>query len=250
MSTASQLQSRWGTLIGELKGALDRDDEQQCLAALDRLGEMRERQLYRELREMSARLRRALNQFQLDPRLLSLAGREIPDARMRLDHALRLTEEAAHRTLDLVEMSAPLAERTAKEAASLASAWGDVRTAAQNTAGGSAVVARMDSYLTAAQRDCEAVRANLSEVLITQAYQDISSQIIRSVMKLVAELEQALTRMADGTARDTQASPAHLQENLARGVGPAIPGVSTDTLGEQQDVDALLAANGAGGLSP
>ena len=40
----------------------------------------------------------------------------MPDARLRLDHVLKLTDEAAHRTLDLVEQSGPLAERTARAA--------------------------------------------------------------------------------------------------------------------------------------
>ena len=36
------------------------------------------------------------------------------------------------------------------------------------------------------------VRSNLTEVLMAQGYQDLSGQIIRGVMKLVAELETAL----------------------------------------------------------
>ena len=52
-------------------------------------------------------------------RFLLTAAVEIPDARARLTHVIRMTDEAAHRTLDLVEQSGPLAERTAREATAL-----------------------------------------------------------------------------------------------------------------------------------
>ena len=43
----------------------------------------------------------------------------MPDARVRLDHVLKLTEDAAHRTLDLVERSGPLADRLSLDAVAL-----------------------------------------------------------------------------------------------------------------------------------
>ena len=69
----------------------------------------------------------ALERFRLDSRLDDLAEKEMPDARQRLNHVLKLTDEAAHRTLDLVEQSGPPAERTAREAAALTESWARFR---------------------------------------------------------------------------------------------------------------------------
>ena len=70
----------------------------------------------RILRRLSQSLADALTKFQLDSRIAALAAKDIPDARLRLDHVLKMTEDAAHRTLDLIEQTAPLAESTANDA--------------------------------------------------------------------------------------------------------------------------------------
>ena len=109
---STTLQQRWGEACLALSLALEAGDEERFLASLDALTGLRERGLWDSLRQLDARLRAALDQFRLDPRLLRLAGKEIPDARTRLDHVLKLTDDAAHRTLDLVESSTPLVART------------------------------------------------------------------------------------------------------------------------------------------
>src|SRR6185312_1770133 len=97
-------------------------------------------------------------------------------------------EEAAHRTMDLVEQSGPLANRTAKEAAALAASWREVAPGQIVGTELQSLFARVQAFLTAARADSEVVRTNLAEVLMTQSFQDLSGQIIRNVIKLVAEL--------------------------------------------------------------
>src|SRR5688500_2835886 len=84
-------------------------------------------ELMDDLRDLTCSLRNALERFRFDARLNDLAEREMPDARQRLSHVLKLTDEAAHRTLDLVEQSCPPAERTACQAAGLADSWARFR---------------------------------------------------------------------------------------------------------------------------
>src|SRR5207244_12930845 len=75
--------------------------------------------VWEDLRALNASLQRTLDEFRSSFHRASVAGKEMPDARVRLDHVLKLTEEAAHRTLDLVERSGPLADRRAAQAAGL-----------------------------------------------------------------------------------------------------------------------------------
>ena len=76
-----------------------------------------------DLRKLTGDLQSALQRFRVDSRLVDLAEKDVPNARLRLDHVLQLTDEAAHRTLDLVEQSGPLAERTARAASELIELW-------------------------------------------------------------------------------------------------------------------------------
>ena len=240
---SATLQQQWGEICLALQVALEAGDEGRFLEAVDQLTGMRERGLWDSLRQLDQRLRSALDQFRLDPRLLRLAGTEIPDARARLDHVLRLTDEAAHRTMDLVESSTPLVARTAAAAATLGAQCREARDSGAASPYWHELLARLESHFAAAHADGETVKTNLVEVLMAQGYQDLSGQIIRRVIELVAQLEDELARLVQGSdgvvSANRHAPPA--AEDLARGLGPAIPGISVSTVGGQQDVDELLA---------
>jgi chemotaxis protein CheZ len=206
------------------------------------LGEKNEREpdLLGQLADLTCNLRSALDRFRLDARLAALTEKEIPDARQRLLHVLKLTDAAAHRTLDLVEQSGPPADRTAREAASLAAPWARFRTGTISVADYCDLINRIDHFLTAARADSETVRTNLAEVLLAQDYQDLSGQIIRGVMHLVAEVEVVLvdlTRLAGSAA-----GLAPESSDSSRGHGPVIPGVDhgATVVNGQADIDALL----------
>jgi chemotaxis protein CheZ len=150
----------------------------------------------------------------------------------RLEHVLRLTDDAAHRTMDLVEQSCPLADRTASAAALRLAEW---RASATIDPG------VYEAFLAETKLGMEAVREKLSEVLLAQGYQDLSGQIIRGVMKLVGELEVALGDLVRLSGGVEQVSAAANPSTLAQGFGPVVPGVSHGAhVDGQQDVDALL----------
>jgi chemotaxis protein CheZ len=196
-------------------------------------------ELMDELHDLTCNLRNALERFRFDARLNDLAEKEMPDARARLSHVLTLTNQAAHRTLDLVEQSGPLAERTAREAAELTGSWSRFRARQISPEEFRQLVTRMDEFLSVTRTDSDTVRANLAEVLLAQGYQDLTGQIIRSVITLVAEVEKTLaelTRLARGEQSLTAPAPADTRQ------GPAVPGVNPpeSVVSDQQDVDALL----------
>ena len=245
MTSSSKLQEEYGPMIAALAGALAAGDEPRFFEELDALVERRERSLFGELRELTANLQSALVRFSIDSRLVDLAEKEVPDARMRLDHVLKLTDEAAHRTMDLVDQSGPLADRTAKGAAEILEMWKRFR--ARNIAVDEFrdMVTRMDAFLTAASKDMGTVRGNLAEVLLTQGYQDLSGQIIRGVMKLVSELESALVELVRLSKKGTRSTKDVAVDTASRGFGPAVPGVDHGpAVSGQQDVDALLSGLG------
>jgi chemotaxis protein CheZ len=164
-----------------------------------------------------------------------------------------MTDEAAHRTLDLVEQSGPLAERTALEAAALLEAFDTFKSRAVGANGYETVLRSIDGllplvksvekFLPAARSDSELIRRNLADVLLAQGYQDLTGQIIRSVMKLVEELEAALANLARLSGDVVE--HATMGENPSAGQGPAVPGVSKgDIASGQTDVDALLSGLG------
>jgi chemotaxis protein CheZ len=244
--TTLTLQEDFGPTIAALAGALAAGNEKQFFEELDTLVERRERGLFGELRKLTSDLQSALVRFSVDSRLVDLAEKEVPDAKLRLDHVLKMTDEAAHRTMDLVEQCAPLADRTSKQADVIVDLWHRFRRRSIAVNDFQDMIQRMDVFLESASADMGKVRANLSEVLLTQGYQDLSGQIIRGVMKLVGELETALVelvRLSKGGPKSSEATAdVHAK---SRGFGPVVPGVEHGpAVGGQQDVDALLSGLG------
>ena len=219
-----------GVLVAELAAALARGDDKAFSETLDSLCIARESVLRDELRRLTADLQCALDRFSVDSRLVDLAAKDVPDARHRLEHVLRLTDDAAHKTMDLVEQSCPNLEAVTRDVVALLATEHLSRIPED----------QFRASLQLTKQRIDTVRGNLSEVLLAQGYQDLSGQIIRGVMKLVGELESALqdlVRLSGVEAR----SPISTADN-ARGHGPAIPGVNNGpSVSGQSDVDSLLA---------
>jgi chemotaxis protein CheZ len=241
MTSDPDLQAEWGELFAALASAFAAGRREAFVEALDRLVETRAQRLYQNLRDLSGGLRSALDQFQLNSRLVTLAGKDVPDARVRLDHALKLTEDGAHRTLDLVERSCPLSDNIARGAAALVMTLRSMRDVMTQTTAFPEVLARLDDFLVLAQRESETVRANLTDVLMAQSYQDLSGQIIRGVITLVGEVERTLSQLASLTGKSAPDTDSATSSSSTQGFGPAIPGLSSGAVSEQNDVDALLA---------
>ncbi len=242
--SGTDLKDKYGAAVAALAATLEAGNEQAFLATLTGLTSARDRDLCTDLRELTVNLRFALERFSLDSRLADIAEKEVPDARARLDHVLKLTSEAAHTTLDLVERSGPLAERTAAQAAELLPLWRSFRARTIDSKDFRILLGGMDLFLRAARFDSEQVRSNLAEVLLAQGYQDLSGQIIRGVMQLVTEIESVLSELVRLSAGDTLPERRPVPQ-ASRGSGPVVPGVDHGrVVSGQHDVDALLSGLG------
>ena len=252
MSQAETLDGRYRSHVTDLASALDGNDEAAFRAAFERLRAQLNVEMNPELKRITSDALSALRRFREQARLEVLADQEVPDARRRLAHVVKLTEEAAHRTLDLVEQSTPLVDRMSLEAAQLLEEWG--LHGSRQLAVQTMWPERATESLERAVRDTERVRRYLSQMLLAQGYQDLSGQIINAVIKLVIELETVLGQLvALANGEDTRRMPVlKLEEmqapaELHRGVGPAVPGISDGGIvSGQDDIDALLASVAGG----
>lgn len=191
------------------------DEGYAQLAAAD------EGSLKNRVARLTRQLHRAMSEMPLDHRLARLAGDEIPDARARLTHVVTLTENAAHRTLDLVDEARA------------------VPAALETTAGALADATLAEGLRAQAQR----LRQTLSELALAQEYQDLAGQMIKRVITLVIQVENALMELLDGVGRPASepvaASSAEAAGSELR--GPALPGEAAVT---QSDADDVLASLG------
>jgi chemotaxis protein CheZ len=220
-------------LITAMSDAIESGDEAAFDAAAWTLQGEHESPVLKGVRRIATDLQAALDKFGRSSRLVDMAERDVPDARHRLAHVLKLTDEAAHRTLDLVEQSQPLADALARRSAEF------LRQAEQ-----SGTPEALAEFLGSTASTANDIRARLDEVLMTQGYQDITGQIIRGVMKLVEELEGALAELIKIGGLRAQASTTGTSA-AAELQGPVVPGVHRAApVAAQTDVDALLSGLG------
>jgi chemotaxis protein CheZ len=224
--------------------ALAAHDEGAFRTALSAFDAVRDGEVLTGVRKVTVELQSALQRFEIDSRLIGLAQNQVPDARRRLEHVLRLTNDAAHRTMDLVDQCGPLTEQIEQGAATLAAAataaTATATATAAATADGIAATAgapeRFRAHIGAA---LAGIRSRLVDVRLAQSYQDLTGQIVRSVMALVDELQRALSELA--AIVDGKEAVLRRGETMSRGRGPVVPGIEQgEVVSGQQDVDALL----------
>lgn len=237
-TVSKRVEGQWGPLVHALVHAYERGDAAALTSILKKFESENESELRREITALTDALRSGLDRLGRNEALARMAQQDMPDARARLEYVVKLTEDGAHRTLDLVERSLPIAERIRKGADEMAEALELGQAPGSDRQGNSPSLARVTETLRMTTKECEAIHAHLVEVVMTQAYQDISGQIIRGVIAVVGELESALGELMRLCGHEQV--PAATRGSVARGFGPVIPGVS-DGLTEQQDVDAIIA---------
>ena len=130
----------------------------------------------------------------------------LPEACARLEQAVKMSEDATHRTMDLIDECRELLARVPVQAGS---------DAAEAVAG---------------------VRVRFSEMTAAQGYQDLTGQIIKRVVDIVRAVHEAGGLATPSQPLSMPASPPH-------GFGPAVAGIDPAPA-TQDNADELLSSLG------
>ena len=233
----------------DLVASLERGDEKGAREVIDDLTNIRELDLYKEMGKLTRELHDAITAFGLDEQISTLAEQEIPDARQRLRHVIDMTDQAAHRTMNEVEESLPICEQLESRSRALQDDWQRFKQRDMNITEFKQLAKRLDAFFTANTGDAGKLRTSLNNVLMAQDFQDLTSQIIKKVIKLVEEVESNLVELIKLTRQPTEIDNDNLRaqkkpdEQLA---GPVVPGVNDkgSTVSGQDEVDDLLSSLG------
>ncbi len=234
----------------QLVRELENGNNDAASLLLDEIARRRDSGLFREIGKLTRELHDALNGFHLDSKIATLAENDIPDAKERLNYVITMTEQAAHRTLNAVEESLPIASELQSRSNELSEKWTRFRRKDMDVNEFRALVPEIDSFLELTNGHASALNASLSDVMMAQDYQDLTGQIIRRVINLVKDVEDNLVGLIRISGQrmatpDKAAQKGGLSEELSRGVGPQVPGLKqADVVNNQDDVDDLLSSLG------
>jgi chemotaxis protein CheZ len=231
--------------VRDLLATLERGDIKGANEVIDDLASIRESDIYKEMGKLTRELHDAIMAFGMDEQLSVLAEDEIPDARQRLRHVIDMTDQAAHRTLNEVEESLPVCEQLETRSKSLHDDWLRFKSRDMDINEFKQLAHRLDQFFEVNTNDAGKLRESLNNVLMAQDFQDLTSQIIKKVIKLVEEVESNLVEIIRLTGAPGGKKPKEAKkvEKLA---GPVVPGVNDggSTVSGQDDVDDLLSSLG------
>lgn len=179
--------------------ALEADDHTAWRANVDELIQWRTQPLVQGLAKLARELEQALGDGGS-----AVGGGSLPEACVRLEHVVQVSESASHHCLDLIQECGML--------------LGTLPDAAHE-----------EQAATIA-----AIRSRLSEMTAAQGYQDLTGQIIRRVVVLVNAVHVGLGDYA------IDAPPLTLGN---QGQGPAVAGVDAAPT-SQHDANQLLSSLG------
>lgn len=164
--------------------------------------------------------------------------REIPDTRSRLAYVGEMTEKAAHRVLNLVDEAMPKLDAHGRQAQAFVELIGKETqylaldpTEALRVFGKCATFAQDSVDFAAHQKQI------LSDIMLTQDFQDISGQVIKKVIDMITRTESQLVQLLLDDAGD---EVEHFAAEATSLQGPQTP----DNALQQDDVDELLASMG------
>lgn len=163
---------------------------------------------------------------------------EMPNARDRLAHVGKMTEEAANKVLNLVDKAKPECDDLSKRGVELG------QSIAKMAASEDLSVERARALMGLCGKFAERTAAFasgqadvLSDIMMAQDFQDLSGQVIKKVVTIIGHAEQQLQQMLARSEGRTQTGTVDRNNRLE---GPQVP----DKAVAQDDVDDLLASLG------
>jgi chemotaxis protein CheZ len=191
--------------------------------------------------QLTRQLHDTLAELGYDQKIQECAAAALPDARQRLAYVVALTEQAASRSLNAVDIATPLQEALAADATSLARRWDAILRGEGDVEQFKSIAQATRDYLQAVPQRVETTREQLREIVMAQEFQDLTGQVLKRITDLATHLEtQLLTLLVEN-------APATIRRTEALGLlnGPVVNGGNVaDVVANQAQVDELLESLG------
>jgi chemotaxis protein CheZ len=211
------------------------------------LNKIREDSLFQEIGKLTRELHDALKSFQEDIDQHS-DSQQFSDARERLNYVIKITEDAANRTMDGIESTIPKAQYMASEAKRLYSEWARFERREMSPQEFKELYHHMMDYLLSTQEDIDSINHNLQDVLLAQEYQDLTGQVIKRVIGLVTDVETRLVNLiqvaAEAEKYMLQSTDTHIEEKEEEYVETVAAQGPSAVACNQDEIDDILGSLG------
>lgn len=167
---------------------------------------------------------------------------EMPNARDRLAHVGKMTEEAANKVLNLVDAAKPECDDLSKRGVELGQSLSRMAAAEDlNVDRARALMGVCGKFADRTAKFAENQASVLSDIMMAQDFQDLSGQVIKKVIDIISRTEIQLVQLLV----DSSPKPEVTEEATFTGETHQLQGPQDAAAAlAQNDVDDLLASMG------
>ena len=189
-------------------------------------------QLVNRIGHLTRLLRESMRELGLDQEIAK-AAQAIPDARDRLNYVAAMTERAAERALNAIDVAQPIQEKLSKQAKTLNQRWDEWFVSPVELDDARVLVLDTRNYLKDVPKQASAINEQLIEIMMAQDFQDLTGQVIKKMMEVVHEMEKQLLQvLIDNTPVEKR------QESNSLLNGPQMRAdENPDAVSDQEQVD-------------
>lgn len=196
-------------------------------------------QLIHRIGQLTRQMRDGIRELGLDKSIAEFA-KAIPNARDRLGYVAQMTERAAGRALDAIDVAQPIQDDLSRHAQGLTARWDAWFANPVALEEARELVLDTRAYLALVPGQVNATNAQLMEIMMAQDFQDLTGQVIKKMMEVIKDLESELLQLLlDNTPLDKRPEVGGTLLN-----GPQTTPDHPDALNDQCQVDDLLASLG------
>ena len=174
-------------------------------------------------------------------KLLEKTAAAIPDASDRLNYVIRMTEQAAERTMNATDVVKPIQDQIARDATALSKQWNRLFAKELGIAEFKELVVQTRGFLDEVPEQTATTNAQLMEIMMAQDFQDLTGQVIKKTTEIIQTLEcQLLQLLVDNMPQEKRTEAENGLLN-----GPVINAEGRgDVVTSQGQVDDLLESLG------
>ncbi|MGB1239011.1 MAG: protein phosphatase CheZ [Pseudomonadales bacterium] len=203
--SAEGLESLLQRQAAQLVKELENGDIGAALNVINDLQHAKHQAFYNEVGHLTRGLHEAINSFsndmETDGRLDSTSISGMTDASERLNYVIEITEKTSHETMDRVDASLVLADKLDSQSTRFKDLLSLVGQLEGEFDGLRGVYDRTCQVKQESEDTIKELKAELTEILVAQSSQDISGQLIRRVITLLTQVQDALVNLIEMAAK-------------------------------------------------
>lgn len=196
------------------------------------------RSMFSHIGQMTRKLHDTLRELGLD-KSLEKAASQIPDARDRLSYVATMTEQAAERTLNALDIAKPLQDEIGGNSRDLSAQWDKLFAKQLTVEEFKVLVEKTRAHLATTAKQSDEIGSQMLEIMMAQDFQDLTGQVIKKILFMAKDMEQHLLDFL------LMFSPQGAKHDEGLLNGPVISTEGrTDIVTSQAQVDDLLESLG------